>query len=58
MGHQPHSRYSLVVDRGRESSRWNGQSEVGRADGIKGVRVQGENVLVVPGVMYDMLREV
>ena len=32
--------------------------EVGRADGKEGVRVQGENVLVISGVLYDMLREV
>ena len=32
--------------------------EIGRADGKEGVRVQSENVLVISGVMYDMLREV
>ena len=44
---------------GLVSPEWKAEEvEVSRAEGLEGVRVQGEKVLVNSSVMYDMLREV
>ena len=58
VGDQLDGQYSLVVDRGRDQSleRKFDEVEVGRVEGKEGVRVQGDNVPLISGVVHDMTR--